>query len=395
MSRLLRNLALALSLAVSLVPPASLATTKPDSHAVDYDQVWYADEIDCATGNGGTAAVRGGDNVESVWNALIVKFKKPYIVAGIMGNMQTESGFDPTIIQGGGNSTNPRDAGSGGYGLVQWTPGSKLIPYLHGQTPNIQNEVDALYAQLKGVGPSSEITAGNDLMATTSVRDAAISFGLEYERYAGPPQQARIDQAIAILALAIQKHWLGADGSLAATGSPAPGGTSGPAAPCQTAPTGGNGDIVQTALGYAWPTPRNIYVSTPAYHALWHNGEDETDCGRFVAAVVHHAGVDPNYPDVGTAVQLDYVVSHPDKWQIISTNANSSTLLQPGDILVVNNNAGDHHTEIYTGGKPYPIAAASLGDHTPQQSSSGSLAYMLGHPDVVVARAKAGAVKVP
>src|SRR5262245_59244808 len=119
-------LKLILTLFTAFVPIQALAANY-DLHTIKYNTQFY-DPYDCSGNAAAGDATPGNDNMESVWNALIVKLKKPYLVAGVMGNMQTESGFDPYIIQGGDRSSNPAAAGSGGYGLVQWTPGSKLIP---------------------------------------------------------------------------------------------------------------------------------------------------------------------------------------------------------------------------------------------------------------------------
>jgi phage-related protein len=149
-------------------------------------------------GGFGTVGAVTGSGMQAVWSALRSAGMTAAQAAGVMGNMQSESGFNPWIIQGGGTSTNPAAAGSGGYGLVQWTPGAKLVPYLHGQLPSVASEVGALVAQLDGVGPSPEGAAGAALRAATSPMAAADIFGLKYERYAGPPQAGRAAQAAAI-----------------------------------------------------------------------------------------------------------------------------------------------------------------------------------------------------
>jgi hypothetical protein len=131
----------------------------------------------------------------AIWQALRAAGYSPVAAAGVMGNMQSESGFNPFIIQGGGTSMDPAAAGGGGYGLVQWTPGSKLIPYLHGALPGVGTEVAALTAQLHGLGPSPESAAGAALRGARTPAEAAAVFGLQYERYAGPPQLIRSAQA--------------------------------------------------------------------------------------------------------------------------------------------------------------------------------------------------------
>lgn len=147
---------------------------------------------------GGAAGDFGG-GAAGVWKSLMsTRWYSKKQAAGVMGNMMSESGFQPNIIQGGGTSMNPAAAGSGGYGLVQWTPGSKLIPYLHGRPPTVAAQIDALTAQLQGKGPSPESAAGQALKAAKSVAQAALIFETQYERHAGPPQPSRISQAQAI-----------------------------------------------------------------------------------------------------------------------------------------------------------------------------------------------------
>ena len=139
-----------------------------------------------------------GANAHGVWAALRAAGFSKIQAAGIMGNMQSESGFDPFIVQGGGHSMNPAAAGGGGYGLVQWTPGRKLIPYLHGKPPSVRTEINALVEQLSGRGSSPEGAAGAALRSAGSIREATRAFELKYERHAGGPQANRISQAHAI-----------------------------------------------------------------------------------------------------------------------------------------------------------------------------------------------------
>jgi hypothetical protein len=75
---------------------------------------------------------RGTDNAETIWNLLTTQYGlSNQAAAGIMGNMQQESGFDPHAVQGGGSADEPPDSclnaadGSNAYGLCQWT-GSRL-----------------------------------------------------------------------------------------------------------------------------------------------------------------------------------------------------------------------------------------------------------------------------
>ncbi|MGF7229088.1 MAG: N-acetylmuramoyl-L-alanine amidase family protein [Candidatus Saccharibacteria bacterium] len=148
------------------------------------------------------------------------------------------------------------------------------------------------------------------------------------------------------------------------------------------ASTAGNGatqgDIVKTALGYAWDTTghgMNQSDAKPSYQAAMpkYNGSTGfnpySDCGVFVATVMVASGVDPNYPKRGTTVQEPYLQNHPNLYTQV--HATSTSGLQPGDIFIVNGN-GQGHTYIYTGdykggdGKTYNAAAASLNGHVPE-----------------------------
>lgn len=85
----------------------------------------------CECPSDGSTSLTGRDNAEKVWNFFIDKGLPDIPTAAIMGNMYEESGYDPKIVQNGGSSENPSDAGDGGYGIIQWTPGSKLTDSLN------------------------------------------------------------------------------------------------------------------------------------------------------------------------------------------------------------------------------------------------------------------------
>ncbi len=54
-------------------------------------------------------------NKKAIWSYLIQKGLSSEATAGVMGNMQAESGFDPSAIEGNGE----------GHGLIQWSFGRK------------------------------------------------------------------------------------------------------------------------------------------------------------------------------------------------------------------------------------------------------------------------------
>ena len=134
----------------------------------------------------------------AVWSALRASGFDVVHAAAVMGNMKDESRFDPQIIQGGGHSLRPADAGGGGYGLVQWTPGKKLSDYIGTATPTVQNEVTTLKAQLDGQGPHPEKAAGEAFWAAKDTIAATMVFHLRYERSASKDSSHRVSNALDI-----------------------------------------------------------------------------------------------------------------------------------------------------------------------------------------------------
>jgi len=122
-----------------------------------------------------------GPGADGIWRSLMsTGFYSPKQAAGVMGNMVTESGLVHNIVQGGGRKELPTGVSSG-WGLVQWTPGTKVLPYLNGDG-SVGSQIGALTAQLRGKGSSPEGAAGAKLRATNSVSGATYAFGKYYER---------------------------------------------------------------------------------------------------------------------------------------------------------------------------------------------------------------------
>ncbi len=92
----------------------TMALSPEQKRVLDSGVGYFNVAEDCEIG-GGTALV-GGENKEKVWNFLIGKGLTPPQAAGVMGNMQAESGFNPGIVE---------RSGGGGFGLSQWTGGRR------------------------------------------------------------------------------------------------------------------------------------------------------------------------------------------------------------------------------------------------------------------------------
>jgi len=120
----------AIFLASFIVTPIRIARAEDLKCDTDFyarnDILFYNPCEQSCFGNTGGALV-GADNKEKIWNWLIAKGMTPMGAAGIMGNMNNESGFNPFRFQG--SATNEEiwqyDGNRLGYngnawGLVQW-----------------------------------------------------------------------------------------------------------------------------------------------------------------------------------------------------------------------------------------------------------------------------------
>ena len=149
---------------------------------------------------GGAGNLNGANNEEKVWNYLTSVGYSPAQAAGILGNMAMESGVNPRRVQGtsspDGDRDYPPEGGGTGYGLVQWTPGTKILTYaeLTGKIPgDLGFQLQLLVGQLKGDPETglSEKAAGDDLLQQTTPEDAAKSFMIKFERPADQSEAAQ------------------------------------------------------------------------------------------------------------------------------------------------------------------------------------------------------------
>lgn len=135
-------------------------------------------------------STNGNTNAEKIWNQLRGSGFSKYAAAGILGNMYAESGVDPNATEAGGG---------GGYGLVQWTPKSKLTAYANSvgkSESSLSLQVEFLVKQLKGTTSIFPDTAAyQPLMNATSVSEATKVFLDYYERAGVANLQKRVTAA--------------------------------------------------------------------------------------------------------------------------------------------------------------------------------------------------------
>ncbi|HSH55910.1 MAG TPA: phage tail tip lysozyme [Candidatus Limnocylindrales bacterium] len=167
----------------SLMLTGSASALSPAQKSLLDSNIRYYD-IEASAQCGGSeqnTTLTGSENAEKIYNFFITKGLKPWQAAGIMGNMKIESNLEPQRLQKTPPGTiTPAESFSGGlgWGLVQWTPGSKFIDT---QTPkskanDLTVQLDFLWEQLEGRGPLPEKQAGDDVKAAPNVREAVLAF---------------------------------------------------------------------------------------------------------------------------------------------------------------------------------------------------------------------------
>ncbi|UQS83133.1 phage tail tip lysozyme [Bombilactobacillus thymidiniphilus] len=135
-------------------------------------------------------------NAQYIYNFFIQRGWTPNAIAGLIGNIVSESALYPDTWENGGG---------GGYGLVQWTPGNKYITWAQNQGLDPKS----LYAQCLRINyemsnPSAgqyyatskyPMTATQFTQSTQSPETLALVFLANYERPANPNQPQRGTQA--------------------------------------------------------------------------------------------------------------------------------------------------------------------------------------------------------
>jgi hypothetical protein len=336
-------------------------------------------ELDTSKGGGGCSCVdgnlSGANNQQKAFNFFVQNGYSKEQAAGIVGNMIAESSVEPARLQNTapGVVTPPDKVVNSplGWGIVQWTPAGKMINPSRDagvqdeQIASLGYQLEFLIKQLNGDGPLGEGAAGRAIKSATTVEQAAYEFGDKFERFGGHenPNHPTYAERKANARHVFDQF---------AGSAPASGGDA------QTAGAGGcgegSGNIAEVAKNLAWPEDghdgvdasiaKKEYVDAMEKFNDGSSGIDPySDCGRFVATVMHMSGADKDYPNVGTDVQRTYLESSGkyDWW-----HGEPPGGMKPGDIL-----NGPGHTYLFVGpwgkeGGGYNAASASLHGHVPE-----------------------------
>lgn len=190
----IKKLPLLIALVVSLGMFPGLVGAQglsPEQQKLIRDQIYYFDyEESC---NVGSASIPNGtpaQNGKAIFDFLTAPGKlTPFQAAGVMGNMIAESGLMPTRLQATGvvlkTAEEYKASGSvAGWGLVQFTPGSKFINTVNpiAKANELGTQLSFVWDQLQGKTTSPEKSAGDMLKSTKTLEEAVVAFQNGYER---------------------------------------------------------------------------------------------------------------------------------------------------------------------------------------------------------------------
>ncbi len=300
----------------------------------------------------------GSDNESQIWNYFAHKGLPTGQVAGIMGNLEQESQFDPEARQDGGNSTVQPLIKNVGWGVAQWTYPSQVVKDLLTQyritTPGyeLNTQLDLVWAQMNDVSPAGYQDLVKDLPSDPQL--AAAFFNTHYESSADK-SNARETFAVQIL----QKY---DHSTIASCASQTP--------QCRVA--AGDAKIICEAKKYDTTSYQASAVGGHEPAALWHRNcpvigpSCYTDCSGLVNLAIYDAfGVDLA-KDYGYTTQTER--SDHAHWEPVSFSQ-----LQPGDIMQPGDLHGDHVAIVdhVVGNKIYTFESYNDFPTTPQPDQVG------------------------
>jgi len=396
------------------MPTNILAMSVRQRQIFDSGIPYYNVDTLCDLNTGSVGTLPGKNNQEKVWNFLAQAnipgvSDNAAVIAGIMGNLQQESGFQPF-------STNGTY-----YGIFQTSP-DPMIQFMNSHGMSITrsdfrsgvSESDprndqALQLQLQYLTQvysrfiaDSSASYGflknlDQVTNTTGVAGAhsyADLFLVAVEgAFNGDGSNTLTDQVVVSYAKRIFPGYSFGQGAeqrrafaetifneYAALGSNTPSNNAG----CP--PTSGSGDITNTAILYSWPEGNpNVgsFNPKPEYLAAMKQVEKYTgelsnngcasnwngaSCDVFVATVYRNT-VDPDFPCCGTDNILANLKSNPKYEMVVDGSKRAATLsdLRSGDILILSG-----HVVIYVKlpNGADKVASASCGERTADHANN-------------------------
>ncbi|MDN5275196.1 MAG: hypothetical protein JWP06_1097 [Candidatus Saccharibacteria bacterium] len=339
---------LALVLTLGFVVDNTKVFAIPDVQYYGGNDILYfdPDAVDCASDGSGSASLRGNTVTEKIWSYLVDKGLSPEQAAGVMGNMDAESGYVVTRRQGSGDLLNSNFTNNA-WGLAQWdggrrysSPSSGILGKLKSKHPELMKYTAVEYGGTDGNKKVPATDLDTILLfeldylyqESTNRRVTASGFGKAANEWATLKLQKTVenatvfwhnnfevsaDSAAQVLSNRggkAQAAFKSFSSNTGKTGSTSSGSTDG----CSSSGGAVSGDLAKTALAYAWPDyhPAVYAHNKPEYQAAMKKAQSSgqyvgggrsdsvspgggyqigVDCGAFVTRLIIDSGVDPAY----------------------------------------------------------------------------------------------------
>ncbi len=159
---------------------------------------WYnpnAAEVQCtASSDIFTNDIPGNDNLVKIYNYFLAKGASKQASAAITGSIWQESKGNPTLIQGGGNTTDPSTVGrykdgslfenkkgqtsvGKAWGIIQWDPGNAALYWqkesgVSGDISKLETQLAVTWWHLNNLAPTSKSNVLAEIEAAPSLDTA-------------------------------------------------------------------------------------------------------------------------------------------------------------------------------------------------------------------------------
>ncbi|OYW86298.1 hypothetical protein B7Z17_00705 [Candidatus Saccharibacteria bacterium 32-49-10] len=173
--RHIKRFAIAVSVFVLVVSNATPAfAEETDFDFYSSNDILYYDKnaVSCLTMSASGTSVTGDGNIAKMWNYLVGKGLTNQQAAGILGNIQVESGFSPF------RQEDSQSWPSGGYGIVQWT-GSRRTQIVDKMREGMSDVFSQYYVPQYGKATKSSNGYVPDGVDVT-VNDKFLAFELDF-----------------------------------------------------------------------------------------------------------------------------------------------------------------------------------------------------------------------
>lgn len=373
------------------------AISSTDLQSLNTDSEYYWPGQCISSSSSTSTTLVGGDNEQQAFNFFVGKGLSAVQAAAVVGNLMDESSMDPTVLQKGGDSQNPNDAGTNplddGWGIAQWSPGGKIIGIaasLMITTPiyELSTQLNIVWDEMTGQSPTGVQDMIKTLESTTNLASAVTYFQVNFEGGVAGMRQVYAQQALSLYGSSVNNSGSSTSTATSSTSSSACNTTS-TAVNCTAASSSTSSSSSTSTSSNPTstldPTRQSVVCIAEQELATWESQPDyatahfpyaatgllkytqgwyEEWCADFVSWVYNQAG-DPLQPDPNWMIPgVASIQSIGQEGKNFQWHPESSGYVpQPGDIAI----HGSSHTNIFissTGGVSTYIGG-DQGDYGP------------------------------